>query len=143
MPNFRTLILDRDSHSSTLCDLFISSEASICSTMALPPLGNSDHVVVSVSRLSIKLKFDVYFPHRKYQVKPNSFPWFLALCAATIAHINHFFRLYQQNKSSEFKATFGQANNRYKRVLEPPKLAYANKTKEFITSQKFGSRHFW
>ena len=28
---------------------FFSSDASICSTMAFPPLGNSDHVVVSVS----------------------------------------------------------------------------------------------
>ena len=31
-----------------LFDLFLSSDASICSTMAFPPLGNSDHVVVSV-----------------------------------------------------------------------------------------------
>ena len=38
-----------DSHSPALLDLFISSDASICSTMAFPPLGNSDHVVVSVS----------------------------------------------------------------------------------------------
>ena len=30
-------------------DLLISSDATICSTMALLPLGNSDHVVVSVS----------------------------------------------------------------------------------------------
>ena len=30
-------------------DLFISSERSSCSTMAFPPLGNSDHVVVTVS----------------------------------------------------------------------------------------------
>ena len=30
-------------------DLFISSDVSICSTMAFSPLGNSDHVVVSVS----------------------------------------------------------------------------------------------
>ena len=30
-------------------NLFISSDASICSTMAFPLLGNSDHVVVSVS----------------------------------------------------------------------------------------------
>ena len=29
--------------------LFLSSDTSICSTMAFPPLGNSDHVVVSVS----------------------------------------------------------------------------------------------
>ena len=32
-----------------LLDLFISSDASVCSTMAFPPLENSDHVVVSVS----------------------------------------------------------------------------------------------
>ena len=38
-----------DSHSPALLDLFLSSDASICSTMAFPPLGNSDHVVVSVS----------------------------------------------------------------------------------------------
>ena len=30
-------------------DLFISSERSSCSTKAFPPLGNSDHVVVTVS----------------------------------------------------------------------------------------------
>ena len=33
----------------TLLDLFISSDASICSTMTFPPLVNSDHVEVSVS----------------------------------------------------------------------------------------------
>ena len=32
-----------------LFDSFISSGASICSTVASPALGNSDHVVVSVS----------------------------------------------------------------------------------------------
>ena len=49
MLNFPTLILDWDSHSPALLDFFLSSDASICSTMAFPPLGNSDHVVVSVS----------------------------------------------------------------------------------------------
>ena len=38
-----------DSLSPALLDLLISSDASICSTMAFPPWGNSDHVVVSVS----------------------------------------------------------------------------------------------
>ena len=38
-----------DSHSPALLDLFLSSDTSICSTMAFPPLGNFDHVVVSVS----------------------------------------------------------------------------------------------
>ena len=38
-----------DSHSPVVLDLFLSSDASICFTMAFPPLQNSDHVVVSVS----------------------------------------------------------------------------------------------
>ena len=49
MVNFPTRTPDCDSHSSALLDLFISSDASICSTMASPLLGNSNHVVVSVS----------------------------------------------------------------------------------------------
>ena len=35
-----------------------------------------------------------------------------------------------------------QASNRCKKVLEVAKLAYANKTKGFITSEKLGSRDF-
>ena len=49
MVNFSTQISDCDSHSPALLDIFISSDASICSTISFPPLGNSDHVVVSVS----------------------------------------------------------------------------------------------
>ena len=37
------------SRSPVLLDLFISCDASICSAMAFPPLGNSDHVVVLAS----------------------------------------------------------------------------------------------
>ena len=51
--------------------------------------------------------------------------------------------MYQQIKSSESKVKFRQAGNRCKRVLEAAKLAYANKTKNSITSQKLGSRDFW
>ena len=86
--------------------------SSICSTMAFPPLGNSDHVVVSVSidfpsnsmiiKLSasaaasefcewVQVGIDVYIPHRKYQIKPHSSPWFLAAYAAARVHRNHFF----------------------------------------------------
>ena len=163
--------------------------------MAFPPLGNSDHVVVSDSidfpinskqdtpfhlvaydysradwdRLRdhfrdvpwedifklgapaaaselcewVQVGMDVYIPHRKYQVKPHSSPWFSAACAAAIVHRNHFFRLYQQNKSSESKVKLTQASNHCKRVLEAAKLAYATKTKASITSQKLGSRDFW
>ena len=49
MVNFPTQIPDCNSHSPALLDLCISSDASICSTKAFPPLGNSGHVVVSVS----------------------------------------------------------------------------------------------
>ena len=49
MVNFPTRIPDCHSCSPALLDLFLSSDASICSAMAFPPLGNCDHVVVSVS----------------------------------------------------------------------------------------------
>ena len=77
----------------------------------------------------VHVGIDLYIPHRKYQVKPNSSPWFSAACAAAIVQRNHFFRLYQQSKSSESKVKFRQASNRCKRVLEAAKLAYATKTK--------------
>ena len=49
MVNFPTRISDCESHSPAFLDLFLSSDASICSAKAFPPLGNSDHVVISVS----------------------------------------------------------------------------------------------
>ena len=187
MVNFPTRIPDYDSHRPVLLDLFISSDASICSTMDFAPLGNSDHVVVSVSidfptnsqqdvpfhciaydysrgdwdglrdhlrdvpwkdifklRASaaasefcqwVQVGIDVYMPHRKYQVKPPSSPWFSAACAVAIVHKNHFFCLYRREKSSDSKVKLRQSSNRCKRVLGAAKLAYANKTKESITDQ--------
>ena len=153
MVNFPTRIPDCDSHNPDLLDLFLTSDASICSTMAFLPLENSDRAVVSVSidfpnnsqwnapfhciahdysranwdglrdhlrdipwedifKLSasapasefcewVQVEIDVYIPHRKYQVKPNSSPWFSAACAAAIIHRNLFYRLYQREKSSD------------------------------------------
>ena len=129
--NFPTQISDCNSHSPVLLDLFLSSDTSICSTTAFPTLGNSNHVVVSVSidfpsdtkrdalfhhiaynyscadwdglhdylkdvpwedifKFSasaaaseyckwVQVGIDVYIPHRKYQVKPHSSPWFQLL----------------------------------------------------------------
>ena len=157
--------------SPALLDLFISSDTSICSTMAFPPFGNSGTVVLvsidfpsnskwdadwdslcnhlrdvtwqdifkfSASAASelcqwVQVIIDAYIPHRKYQAKPCSSPWSSALCAAAIVSRNHFFCLYQKNKSSEFKVKF--SSNHCKRVHEAAKLAYANKTRESITSQ--------
>ena len=91
----------------------------------------------------VQAGIDVYIPHRKYQVRSHSSPWFSAACAAAIARRNHFFCLYQQNQSSESKVKLRQASNRCRMILEAAKLAYATKTKEFIASQKLGSRNFW
>ena len=194
MVNLPTRIPDCYSHSPALLDLFLSFDASICSAMAFPPLGNSDHVVVSVfinfpsnsqrdarfHRIAydyfradwddirdhlrdvswedifklvasaaaskfcewVQVGIDVHIPYRKHQIKPHSSPWFPATCAAAIVHRNHFYRLYLKDKSSDSKVKFRQASNCCKTVLEAAKLAYLNKTKESITSQKLGSCDF-
>ena len=50
--------------------------------------------------------------------------------------------MYQREKSDS-KVKFRQASNHCERVLEAAKLAYANKTKESITSQNLGFGDFW
>ena len=64
-------------------------------------------------------------------------------CAAGIVHGNHVFLFVPKGKiSSQSKVKFRQASNYCKRVLEAAKLAYANKTKEYIIPQKLGSWDF-
>ena len=46
MVNFPIQSPDCDSHSPALLDLSLSSDASMCSTMAFPPFRDSDHVVL-------------------------------------------------------------------------------------------------
>ena len=86
----------------------------------------------------VQVGIDIYISHRKYHVKSHS----SAVCPTAITHINHFLGLHQQNKSSESKVMFRHGTNRCQRVLEAAKLAYANKSKESITSQKLGFREF-
>ena len=92
----------------------------------------------------VQVGIDVYIPYRKYQVKPQSSPWFSAACTENHGvHRNHYFRLYQKVKSYDSKVKFRQATIHCKRVLEAAKPAYASKAKGSITSQKFGSCYFW
>ena len=65
-------------------------------------------------------------------------PWFSAACAAAMVHRNHFFCLYQREKSSDSKVKFRQASNCCKRIFEAAKLAFVS-----ISSQKLGSWDFW
>ena len=60
---------------------------------------------------------------------------FAASCAAAIAHRNHFFRLYQQNKSAS-KVKFRQVSNRCKKVLETARLAFADKKNKVYLFQE-------
>ena len=127
MVNVPTPIAECNPHSPALLDLFLSSDPSICSVVAFPPLKNSDHVVVSFSidfpsnskrhftfhrivynyshahwgslrdhlrdvpwedifKLGasaaatefcewVRVGIDVYIPHRKRHVKPDSSLW--------------------------------------------------------------------
>ena len=63
MVNFPTRIPDCDSDSPALLDLFLSSDPSICSTMAFPPLGNSDGVVSVSIDFPINSKQNTSFHH--------------------------------------------------------------------------------
>ena len=62
----------------------------------------------------VQVEIDVYIRLRKYQVKNHSSPWFSVACAAAIVHRNHFFCLYQKDKSSDSKVKFRQTSNRCK-----------------------------
>ena len=79
--------------------------------------------------VNFQVGIDLYIFHHKYQVQLYPSPWFSFVCVAAIVHRNHFFRLYQQNKSSEFKVKFRHTSNHCKRVLEADKCTHANKTK--------------
>ena len=68
MVNFITRIPDCNSNSPALLNLFLFSYASIYSTMEFPPLGNSDHVVVSASiDFPTNSKWDARFHHIVYE----------------------------------------------------------------------------
>ena len=68
MVNFPTWIPDCNSHSPALLDFFLSSDAIIYSTMAFPPLGNSDHAVTSVSiDFPSNSQWDAPFCHIVYE----------------------------------------------------------------------------
>ena len=76
MVNFPAWIPDCDSHSPILLGLFLCSDAGICSKMAFPPLGNSDHIVVSVSiDFQSNSQRDATFHHIAYDYSCVDLDW--------------------------------------------------------------------
>ena len=70
----------------------------------------------------VQVVIDVYIPHRKCQVKPHSSPSFSAACTAALVHRNHFSRLHQKDKSSEYKVSSYRILIATKGFLELPNL---------------------
>ena len=75
-----------DSHSPSLLNFFLSSGASICSTMACPPLGNADHVFVSVfidfpsnSKRDVLFFFCFVFWEMSFEIIWEMFHWRISL----------------------------------------------------------------
>jgi len=193
--DFPTRFPENDAHSPSLLDLCLLSDPTECHATCFPPLGNSDHVVVSISlqlkagqptdhpshRTSynyqradwdscrdllrdipindilampvdrcaseisewIQVCIDAYVPHRTYQVRPHSSPWFSPACAAAIAHRNHHFHLFRREDSIENKRLFSTARNRCKNVLQNARDNYQESVKAKISTQRLGSREFW
>ena len=87
MINFPTQIPDCDLHSPALLDVFISSDTSICSTIAFPPFRNSVHVVFWVSiGFPLYLQWDAPFHHIAYDYSCadwddiDNIGWYCYLC---------------------------------------------------------------
>ena len=106
MVNFPTQIPDCDSHIPALLDIFLCSNTSICSTVNFPPLGNSDHVAISVSiDLPSNSLWDATFHHRTYDYSRAEWdslhdpfrdvPWgdIFKICASAVASKFCDFRL--------------------------------------------------
>ena len=108
MANFPTWIPDCEFHSTSLLDLFISSDASICSTTGFSPLGNSDHTSAAGSVFVSGLRLELMYISLIKNIMSSLFHLhgFQLLVLLVVVHRNHLFCWYQHNKSCESKVKF-------------------------------------
>ena len=108
MANFPTRIPDCESHSTALLDLFISSDASIRSTMAFSPLGNSDHTSAAGSAFCEWAQIGIMYISLIENIRSSLFHLhgFQLLVLLVVVHRNHLFCWYWHNKSCESKVKF-------------------------------------
>ena len=90
----------------------------------------------------VQVRTDVYIPHLKYQFKPHPSLWFSTTCAAAIVHRNHFFCLYQKDKSSESKVISGRLVIVAKGFLKLPNLHMQIKQKSPSLPRNLALRTF-
>ena len=71
MVSFPTQTPNCDTINPALLDLFLSSDGSVCSAMPFPPLGNSDHLAISVPiDFLSNSKWDALFHRIAYYYSP-------------------------------------------------------------------------
>ena len=104
-----------------------------------------DDVHKSALELSewLQIGMKAYIPHRTYQVKPHSQPWFTPECAAAICQRDHFFHQYKRNSSAGNLDQYRAARRHCKETLHEAKSRYALHVRESIANQKLGSKDFW
>ena len=86
---------------------------------------------------------ETYIPHRTYQVKPHSQPWFTPECAAAICQRDHFFHQYRRNRNADNLNQYRAARRHCKETLHEVKSRYASHVRDSIATQKLGSKDYW
>ena len=105
----------------------------------------SDNIHKSAQELSewLQIGMKAYIPHRTYQVKPHSQPWFTPECAAAICQRDHFFHQYRRNRNADNLEQYRAARRHCKETLHEAKSRYASHVRDSIATQKLGSKDFW
>ena len=104
--------------------------------------GNPSEMATSITEW-IQTGIDIFIPHKKYQQKPNSQPWFTPECAAAICQRNHFFHKYQRNRTAENLQAFKASRRECRESLRQAKNRYSKQARDSIARQKLGSKDFW
>ena len=91
----------------------------------------------------LQIGMKVYIPHRSYQVRPHSQPWFTPECAAAICQRDHFFHQYRRNRNADNLDQYRAARKHCKETLHEARSRYASHVRDSIANQKLGSKDFW
>ena len=104
-----------------------------------------DDVHAAAQELSewLQIGMKAYIPHRTYQMKPHSQPWFSPECAAAICQRDHFYHQYKRDNSTDNLNQYKAARKHCKETLHQAKSRYASYVRDSIDNQKLGSKDFW